>query len=228
MRKFQPTTFDIGGSTFNKIFWNSPNHILKRFCPDCEDSHREIYYKRLTKLDSFDLYSYTEHWRSEDNILGQDFKLYSTLDDAMNDRNAWTYCNYDDNTGMFRDCGPNGAINYQWTGPQNGGKRSAFYLMTDEYSYVGCFGDDDSRTIDYVVSGGDKTIDECHAGCHEYKYFGLQYGQGTGKGECRCGNSRDEATRLGVVDRCDNTGTGGPWANAVYENLGTWAEPIFI
>jgi len=87
------------------------------------------------------------------------------------------------------------------------------------YRHIGCFRDDESRTIDYVVSGGDKTIDECHAGCHEYKYFGLQYGQGTGKGECRCGNSRDEATRLGVVDRCDNTGTGGPWANAVYENL---------
>ena len=89
------------------------------------------------------------------------------------------------------------------------------------YRHIGCFRDDESRTIDYLVSGGDKTIAECHAACPQHQYFALQYGRGTGKGECRCGNSRDEATRLGVVDWCDNTGTGGSWANDLYENLGT-------
>merc|ERR1719384_1016792 len=87
------------------------------------------------------------------------------------------------------------------------------------YRHIGCFRDDESRTIDYLVSGGDKTIAECHAACPQHQYFALQYGRGTGKGECRCGNSRDEATRLGVVDWCDNTGTGGSWANDLYENL---------
>ena len=102
-------------------------------------------------------------------------------------------------------------------------------LVSDSkgYRHIGCFRDDESRTIDYVVSGGDKTIDECYAAC-DTMFFALQYGQGTDKGECRCGNSQDEATRLGGSGDCDNTGTGGPWANDLYENLGTWAESIFI
>ena len=129
----QPPTIDVGKAKFNQLFWNSPSHILKRVCPDCADSHREIYYKRLTKLDTFDLYSYTDNWRSQDNILGTDFNLYSTLEDAKNDRNAWTYCNYDDpNIGMFRDCGPNGKINMQWTSKKRGGKSSSFFILTDE------------------------------------------------------------------------------------------------
>ena len=97
------------------------------------------------------------------------------------------------------------------------------------------------------MSGGDITIDECHAACPEYKYFALQHGQGTDKGECRCGNSLDEATQLGVSDACaySTTGTGWSWANDLYEDLewisdeptsnpttdptqGMWTEPIAI
>ena len=130
MRNLQPTTKDVGGSTFNRMFWDSPDHILKRVCSNCRDSHREIYYKRLTKLNSFDLYSYTDNWRSRDNVLGKDFNLYSTYEDAINNRNRWRYCNYDDqNIGMFRDCGPNGAVAHEWTSRVRGGDAASFYLM---------------------------------------------------------------------------------------------------
>ena len=36
-------------------------------------------------------------WLSKDNHISTDFNLYSTLSDALNDRNAWGYCNY----GLF-------------------------------------------------------------------------------------------------------------------------------
>ena len=130
MLSMQPTTTDVGKSQFNQLFWKSQSHILKRVCPGCRASHREIYYKRLTKLNSFDLYSYTDNWRSRDNVLGKDFNLYSTLADAMNDRNRWKYCNYNDpNIGMFRDCGPKGHVPGEWTSRVRGGDAASFYLM---------------------------------------------------------------------------------------------------
>ena len=82
-------------------------------------------------LDSFDLYSYTYNWLSTNNILGTDFNLYSSLDDALNEENAWTYCNYDDaNVGMFRDCGPTGHQIYEWTSVTRGGDGAAFFIYT--------------------------------------------------------------------------------------------------
>ena len=83
-------------------------------------------------LHSFDLYSYTDNWFSENNILGTDFNLYSTLEDAINDNNRWTFCNYDDpNIGMFRDCGPNGGQGWEWTSRVRGGDNALFYIYDD-------------------------------------------------------------------------------------------------
>merc|ERR1711862_739345 len=49
------------------------------------------------------------------NVLGVDFDLYSTYDDALADANAWTTCNYNDPTVVFpRDCGPTYYVWNQW------------------------------------------------------------------------------------------------------------------
>ena len=80
-------------------------------------------------LDSFDLYSYTQYWRSENNILGTDFNLYSTFDDAVYDRNRWTFCDYDDMVGMFQNCGPSGKVESQWTSLKWGGVNAFLYIM---------------------------------------------------------------------------------------------------
>ena len=122
---------DVGQTVFNEMFWNSSLHILKRVCTTCNDSHKEIYYKRLTMLDSFDLYSYTDDWRRDNNTLGTDFNLYSTFDDASNDNNSWTFCNYDSlNIGMFRDCGPSGQQNWEWTSRVREGHNALFYIYS--------------------------------------------------------------------------------------------------
>jgi len=125
------TSVDIGQSAFNQMFWDSPTHILKRECSTCGSTHQVIYYKRYTDLDSFDLYTYTYDWESTNNVLGTDFNLFSTLEDALADTNAWTYCNYNDNNiGMFRDCGPTGHVPSEWTSRTRGGDSAAFYIMT--------------------------------------------------------------------------------------------------
>ena len=81
-------------------------------------------------LDTFDLYSYTNAWKSYNNILGTDFNLYSSLEDALQDTNAWTYCNYDEyRVGMFGQCGPIQAARDQWTTQTGAGQPASFYLL---------------------------------------------------------------------------------------------------
>eukprot|EP01083_Nonionella_stella_P151549 484387_1 len=112
---------DIGQTRFNHLFRNSGAYIIRRDCPQCAATHQVIYYKRITNPQSFDVYSNMKLWLSVDNELGIDFNLYSTLDDAVADRNAWQWCNYDDTwafndagIGAFRDCGPTERVNHNW------------------------------------------------------------------------------------------------------------------
>lgn len=54
-------------------------------------------------------------WSSTQNDMGVDFDIYSSLQDALEQTNAWTYCNYDDvGTGFPRDCGANGVVHWDW------------------------------------------------------------------------------------------------------------------
>jgi len=133
-------TVDIGQSAFNQMFWDSEHHILKRECDGCGSEHQVIYYKRITDLTSFDLYTYTFDWESDDNVLGVDFNLYSNLADALagTTTGAWKYCNYDDNQiGMFRDCGVNGYVPSEWTSRTRGGDAARFYIYTPEVADCG-------------------------------------------------------------------------------------------
>lgn len=104
---------DVASNTELVEIWNrSPNQLIHRKCPACMPSHQDIFYRRFDTngLPQYmDLLStMTETWSSFGNqeILGQTFKLYSTYNDAINDTNAWTYCNYDlEDVGFPRECG---------------------------------------------------------------------------------------------------------------------------
>ena len=121
--KYNEQVFDVGQAEFNRIFReDSHQHIIKRECDTCNSSHQEIYYKRITDINTFDVYSVMKLWTSTNNLLGIDFKLYSTLQDALADTNGWSYCNYDDfagEVGAFRDCGPSGFVGCQITGDKD-------------------------------------------------------------------------------------------------------------
>ena len=102
---------DVGQYVFNNLFWNSPPYIIKRECPYCTTTHQIIYYRRITDVTSFDAYSNMKNvFTNINNLINEDFALYSTLNDALNQVHPWNYCNYNDGRGVggFRDCGPNG------------------------------------------------------------------------------------------------------------------------
>mmetsp|Transcript_24636 Transcript_24636/g.61368 ORF Transcript_24636/g.61368 Transcript_24636/m.61368 type:complete len:138 (+) Transcript_24636:1274-1687(+) len=90
--------------------------IIKWTCPSCTNSHREVYYKRITKRKTFKPYYYMfNNWRSCDNELNVDFEMYGTYKDALQGTNLWTWCSYDDpGIGFPRDCGPTGQVTEQW------------------------------------------------------------------------------------------------------------------
>lgn len=104
----------------------SPNSIIRRTCPNCVSTHKDIYYKRLTPVPhNINLLDYLQNrFRMEDNMLGTDFKLYSSYKDALDDNNTWTYCNYD-HVGFPRDCGPTRRVPDQW---------NRFYIDTNDYA----------------------------------------------------------------------------------------------
>lgn len=90
-----------------------------RYCDTCDESHKEIVYKRLTQLPSDKSFGdiVFNVWESENNELSVDFEMYSSLRDANRGARAWKFCNYDDEAkqiGFPRDCGPKEATKLQW------------------------------------------------------------------------------------------------------------------
>eukprot|EP01084_Bolivina_argentea_P055198 101202_1 len=125
---------DIGQEAFNAIFHSSVYHIIRRECTSCsETTHQIIYYRRFTNLSTFDAYNTMILWTETSNVMGIDFQLYNTLQDALNRTNPWQFCNFDDfahSVGAFRDCAPgNTAIGKQWTG-NNVGSGARFSIYT--------------------------------------------------------------------------------------------------
>ena len=112
-----------------------PPFVVRRYCESCAETHRDIYYKRLTplpeasELNFIDLF--LNNWfDTVGNTFHVDFELYSSKEDADNDANAWTYCNFNDGrVGFPRDCGPTKKINCQWNAYTRGicgGRYNAF------------------------------------------------------------------------------------------------------
>eukprot|EP00439_Symbiodinium_sp_Y106_P003650 s5047_g1.t1 len=75
----------------SKGLFDAGTGILRRECQDCVDSHKKIYMRRKTGLDTWDAYSgVVSAWSGQG--LHTDFDLYSSLQDALDERNAWPRC----------------------------------------------------------------------------------------------------------------------------------------
>jgi radical SAM superfamily enzyme len=112
---------------------------VRRVCTTCQDSHKDVIYKRLTAVGSIDfedlfLSNWFDHPNGVSNLLGSDFNLFSNMNDATSNNNAWTFCNYNDaGIGFPRDCGPNGYIPSTWNSMNRGGQADyAYYAYTDK------------------------------------------------------------------------------------------------
>ena len=131
----EPTSYEDTEifNDFNTMFWKSRHHIVKRTCVGCTTTHKEIFYKRLTNVDTFDVASVMyQTWTSGNNLIGTDFQLYSTFEDALEDTNPWTFCNYDeDGTGFPRECGPSGRARNQWNSLTKNGRNVTYSIADD-------------------------------------------------------------------------------------------------
>lgn len=117
---------------FREMFEAQDIPIVRRVCPSCKTSHKDIYYRRLIPMpDDFDLLdTLMNNWSSTDNKLNEHFSLHSTYLDAYYGINGWTYCNYDDpGIGFPRDCGPHGRVNFQWNSFSRGGGQANYHAF---------------------------------------------------------------------------------------------------
>ena len=119
---------DIEPSLFDANFYASSTRILLRECRECDPQHQTVYYRRLTPLMShasrhmnvstanFSTYHLMHStWKSEGNVRGEDFNLYSTYADAVANKNPWLFCNFDEpGIGFPRDCAPKRQASNQW------------------------------------------------------------------------------------------------------------------
>jgi len=121
--------------------WDDPTFYIRRLCMDCNTSHKDIIYKRLTNVPSdMDIENlFLANWFDDDNVLGVDFKLYSTFEDAQEDENEWLYCNYNDpEIGFPRGCGPQEeAVGDQWNSLTREGKNDISYYVWYKNPIIG-------------------------------------------------------------------------------------------
>lgn len=90
--------------------------IVRRKCEDCHADLKETFFRRKTNIENYDAYEgLLVTWRG-DVGFHTDFDIYSNLQDAIEDKNAFQFCNGNDRgIGYPRDCGPTRAIGYTWT-----------------------------------------------------------------------------------------------------------------
>lgn len=116
---------------FNRLFAESRNRIIRRVCPGCVDTHRDIYYRRCSDAEWNAYGNFHREWSRYHNDMQAlapprgDFALYSSYADALSTKNPWKFCNYDeDNIGFPRNCGPDAEEKTpQWTSMKKWGGR---------------------------------------------------------------------------------------------------------
>merc|ERR1712194_606352 len=120
--------------------WESVDQLslVRRVCQSCSRAtHKDVIYKRISGKGDIDFKDlFLENWFNDPsggkNVLGTDFNLFSTVKDAQNNTNPWTFCNYNDpGIGSPRDCGPTGYVPSEWNSLNRGGEKDfAYYLYT--------------------------------------------------------------------------------------------------
>lgn len=114
-------------AVFNAMVQQSSG-IIRRDCVDCPATHQTIYYVRKVGLRSWDAYTDLLITWPDPTASGwhTNYDLYSTLNDATSNQNAWQFCNGADaanKVGFPRDCGPTGAVGHTWISLTHGATR---------------------------------------------------------------------------------------------------------
>ena len=86
--------------------------------------------------------------------------------------------------------------------------------------FIGTYKDGPQRAMNVTISNGSYNYkqENCSEACKDHKYFGLQDENSAGMSQCFCSDDYGETTKYGKTE-CGSGG--GPWCNAVYENVFT-------
>lgn len=127
----------VGDTRFRELINASANKIVYRHCDDCDSQATNIYYKRNSDLPpvKYDFMNmFQNYWSDEYNVMGTDFSLHSTYNDAVAGINAWKYCNFNKaKRGFPRDCGVENKNSNEYNNYLENGKARdhAFYVEKD-------------------------------------------------------------------------------------------------
>jgi len=120
--------------------------LLLRKCPSCTSTaHKEIIYQRITDFpryqegistaETVDLPNlFMNQWRKENNVNLVDYKLFSSVQNALSNTNPWQVSDYntnDNNYGFPRNSGPATYVYDQWNSYKWGGgsaNQHGFYV----------------------------------------------------------------------------------------------------
>jgi len=103
-----------------EALWAKSTQVLMRHCKYCKSTHRYTYLKRNDQNGlppNVDLLKIVkDEWKQyENNTAKVDFNLYSTFDDALQEKMPWKTINSDYyDIGFARDSGPDGYVYDQW------------------------------------------------------------------------------------------------------------------
>merc|ERR1712029_687312 len=126
--------------------WANSNKILLRRCKNCNPMHRYIYYKRYD-ADGIPsnvniLHDVKEYWLEyENNTWKEDFELYSSYSNAIQDKDPWEKVDHPYPVSMGGCCAHSGAYEYkhnQWNtwdkpveGDRIGQRNIGFFVAMD-------------------------------------------------------------------------------------------------
>ena len=64
-----------------------------------------VYKQIQERSGGFDAHGYIYWWRNADNLINQQFELYSDVNDAISESSMWATCTHNDaQAGFARDC----------------------------------------------------------------------------------------------------------------------------
>jgi len=132
--------------------------VIMRICPQCADTHKRVFYRRLTPLadDNTDLLNSILYKRDDaggDNKWTEDFTLHSTYEDALTGADPWNCPNnsFNNHAPFVGNCSPDGtSVNNQYSvwnwspGPQ---PNVAYYVNKPQDVGVG----------DYISAGSTRS-----------------------------------------------------------------------
>ena len=84
---------NVGENVWNEIFKATKSKRVMRLCTSCEPGYQQLYYERVGDSSQFNSYAnFIHEWNDAYNVFGTDYQVYSSEDDLINKKNAWTSC----------------------------------------------------------------------------------------------------------------------------------------